>query len=174
LVENIPNLIVRYDTDLRRIYVNPAWEKASGLSAGEVVNVPAADIPKVPKPVNYEYMAKLRRVLEAGILQTIEFTWVNARGVMLYLDYIIVPEYDQYGKVVSVLSVGHDITDRKRAEQALNRLNEELEQRVKQRTTELEEKNRELDRINKLFVGRELRMIELKERIRELEKHGVT
>ncbi len=42
LLENIPDLIVRYDLDLRRIYVNPAWEKASGLSAGDVINKPAA------------------------------------------------------------------------------------------------------------------------------------
>lgn len=33
-----------------------------------------------------------------------------------------------------------------------------------------EEKNRELEKMNKLFVGRELRMVELKERIKELEK----
>jgi C4-dicarboxylate-specific signal transduction histidine kinase len=56
-----------------------------------------------------------------------------------------------------------DITERKRAEEALNRLNEELEERVKQRTAELEEKNAELQKMNRLFVGRELRMAELKE-----------
>jgi hypothetical protein len=47
--------------------------------------------------------------------------------------------------------------------------NEELEQRVKERAAELEEKNAELYKMNRLFVGRELRMVELKERIRELE-----
>ena len=61
------------------------------------------------------------------------------------------------------------LVERKRAEEALNRLNEELEQRVQQRTAELEAKNRELERINSIFVGRELRMVELKKRIRELE-----
>lgn len=35
---------------------------------------------------------------------------------------------------------------------------------------EINEKIDELERMNKLFVGRELRMIELKERIKELEK----
>ncbi len=55
------------------------------------------------------------------------------------------------------------------SEENLQRLNEELDQRVKERTAELEAKNAELQRLNKLFVGRELRMVELKEKIRELE-----
>ncbi len=119
LVEHIPDLIVRYNTDLRRIYVNPAWEKASGLSAREVINVPGVDIPKVSIPVVDEYMAKLRKVLETGTPQSVEFVWVNARGKTLFLDYVIVPEYDQLGNIVGVLSVGRDITELKHAEKAL-------------------------------------------------------
>lgn len=45
-----------------------------------------------------------------------------------------------------------------------------LEELVKERTAELENKISEIKRINKLFVGRELRMVELKEKIKELEK----
>ncbi len=58
---------------------------------------------------------------------------------------------------------------RRQAERHLLELNEELEQRVKDETAELAEKNAELERLNRLFVGRDLRMVELKERIRELE-----
>ncbi len=63
-----------------------------------------------------------------------------------------------------------ELAERKRAEEAYARLNGELEQRVKERTGELEQRNRELEEMNKLFVGRELRMYELKQRIKELEE----
>jgi PAS domain S-box-containing protein len=63
-----------------------------------------------------------------------------------------------------------DITDRKRVEKEVLRLNEELEERVAQRTAELSAKNKELERLNKVFVHRELRMREMKARISELEK----
>jgi response regulator RpfG family c-di-GMP phosphodiesterase len=63
-----------------------------------------------------------------------------------------------------------ELTERRRAEEQLRTLTNELEQRVGERTAELAVKNAELMRTNKLFIGRELKMVELKERIRELER----
>jgi len=51
----------------------------------------------------------------------------------------------------------------------LEKHREHLEELVKERTAELEKKNAELERMNKLFVGRELRMKELKEEVKRLK-----
>lgn len=69
------------------------------------------------------------------------------------------------------LLLENEIEERRNAQEELKELNATLEQHVQERTAELEEKNLELERYNKLFVGRELRMVELKKRIRELEKN---
>jgi len=62
-----------------------------------------------------------------------------------------------------------EIAERQRAEVELTRYREQLEEIVRERTAALERKNAELDKVNKVFIGRELRMAELKEKIKDLE-----
>ena len=76
------------------------------------------------------------------------------------------------GQLLCLDGVIVDITAHRQAEEEIRKLNEELEQRVRERTAELEAKNRELERINGLFVGRELKMVELKGRIAVLENQN--
>lgn len=52
----------------------------------------------------------------------------------------------------------------------LKELNEKLEEKVRQRTQELQEKLNELDKWYRLTVGRELKMIELKQEINKFKK----
>lgn len=128
LIENIPDLIVRYDTNLRRIYVNPAWEKLNGLFASEVVNVPGDKIPKVTYAANDLYFTKLKEALTTGKPQVTEFQWINAYSVKLFLQYVIVPEFDQEGKISGLLAAGRDITARKNAEENIRVLKRSIEQ----------------------------------------------
>jgi PAS domain S-box-containing protein len=77
-------------------------------------------------------------------------------------------------EIIEVLGVPHilttalDITAKKIAEDELEKHRNNLEELVKLRTQEVDTKNEELRRMNKLFVGRELKMKELKNRIKEL------
>ena len=60
----------------------------------------------------------------------------------------------------------------RQGEDKIKRLNENLERRVAARTAELAVQTAELERINKMFVNRELRMREMKARIAELENES--
>jgi PAS domain S-box-containing protein len=52
---------------------------------------------------------------------------------------------DESGRIIGIRAVIQDITERKRAEEQIHRLNAELEQRVIQRTAQLEAANKELE-----------------------------
>jgi PAS domain S-box-containing protein len=65
-----------------------------------------------------------------------------------------------------------DISEKVVAEEALKQLNKDLENKVAERTLELENKSKILERLNKVFVGRELKMKELKEQIKKLEQNN--
>ena len=72
--------------------------------------------------------------------------------------------------VTGVSAISIEITAIKEAEKELQEHREHLEELVKERTLELEEKNEMLERVNRAFAGRELRMKELKEEIEKLRK----
>ncbi|HRS83870.1 MAG TPA: PAS domain S-box protein, partial [Smithellaceae bacterium] len=67
-------------------------------------------------------------------------------------------------------SIITDISERKAAENRMLQINEELEQKVQERTAELKKTIAQLEETNRVFVGRELKMTQLKKRIEELEK----
>ena len=72
-------------------------------------------------------------------------------------------------KVTGVVEFVRDITERKKAELELAKHREHLEELVQERTKELDEKNKELKHFNSVFVDREFRIKELKDRVKELE-----
>lgn len=68
-----------------------------------------------------------------------------------------------------ILSIVRDITERKQAEVELAKHREHLEELVKVRTLEVEEKNQKLSDQIKIFVGRELKIRDLENKIKVLQ-----
>jgi PAS domain S-box-containing protein len=66
-----------------------------------------------------------------------------------------------------------NITERKKVEEELLNLKIKLEERVEEQTKELSQKIEELERMNKLFIGREVRIKELKDKIKEMENKNL-
>ncbi|MEW5910867.1 MAG: PAS domain-containing protein, partial [Thermodesulfobacteriota bacterium] len=121
-------------------------------------------------------LAAFHRCVEQGEPYELECRFTSTNGRNLWIRTAGHPIWE--GKrIIKVVGDIQDITDRKHSEEEIIRLNEELQRRadelelrVKERTIELKEKSDELEMLNRLFVDRELRMVELKEKIKDLEK----
>lgn len=70
---------------------------------------------------------------------------LTRRGELRHIAWHNAPLRDEAGRIVGTVSSGEDITARKQAEEEVQRLNTTLEQRVSQRTAQLEAANQELE-----------------------------
>lgn len=74
----------------------------------------------------------------------------GADATIATIDFSIKPIVDETGHIILLIPEGRDITARKHAEAEIYRLNSELEQRVAQRTAELEAANRQNEALLRL------------------------
>jgi PAS domain S-box-containing protein len=95
-------------------------------------------------------------------------------GRQLTWEMSISPVFDDEGQCTCLIGSIHDISERKLAVEEIKKLNGDLERRIDERTTQLNEKITQLEEMNRVFVGREIKMAELKERIAKLEKSEVS
>jgi diguanylate cyclase (GGDEF)-like protein/PAS domain S-box-containing protein len=117
VLESSPDPVARFDRDLRYTYANPAALVLAGIPESELVGRGNRELGH-PESFVRRWEETLRRVLRTGVGAEVEYEFVVA-GTRRFLHSRLVPETDADGTVVSVLAVGHDLTDRKRIEDAL-------------------------------------------------------
>ncbi|HEX9023870.1 MAG TPA: PAS domain S-box protein, partial [Geobacteraceae bacterium] len=168
LLNAIPIPVFYKDRDGRYLGFNRAYETFFGATRDQLIGKTVFDIS--PRELAESYRAKDTELFESGEVQQYESQVKNTYGVQRDVIFNKAVFTDSQGTVIGLIGAILDITERKRVEEEIRNLNEELEERVKRRTAELEAKIAEIERLNKVFIGREIRMVELKEKIRELGK----
>ncbi len=125
LVENSPDIVARFDRQLRHLYVNSTVERITGIPRAAFIGRTNRELGMPAANVNL-WDACLHHVFETGQEQTIAFDAMTLDGVRFFQSRLV-PEFAQDGTVATVLAVARDISDRKQIEEAL-RLQAEREQ----------------------------------------------
>ncbi len=123
LVDNLPDCIARFDKQGRAIYVNKAAEKTFGFPQKDLVGASLVDRGPGEGVENVALSALVERAFREGEANSLETAWDTLRGRRCF-DVLHIPERDESGRVISVLGIAHDITDRKYTEEALRRSEE--------------------------------------------------
>lgn len=122
LVENSPDVVIRFDRELRCVYVNPALSAAPGLH-------PVIGFGRVlgdgDKRASVPWVAAVRRVLAGGQPDAFEVA-VDGGGALCHYQVQVVPEFRQGGVVAAVLATARDISAIRSGEAVLR----ESEQRL--------------------------------------------
>ncbi len=145
LVENVQDYgIFMLDTEGHIASWNAGAERIKGYRAEEIIGehfsrfYTEEDIVGGKPPRELEVASAVGRYAEEG--------WrVRKDGTLFWASIVITALRDESGQLRGFAKVTRDMTERREAEEQLRRLNEELEQRVAERTAQLEAANRELE-----------------------------
>jgi len=143
IADHLPLLIARVNADQRYSFVNQEYENWFGIAPSEFVGRKVKDM---LGSEGYEIVRGRIETVLAGRAVSYEDRLPLPDGTIRHYHAQYIPDIGSGGNVDGYFLVVGDITARKRAEEALQRAKDELEQRVGDRTEKLLIANMKLKR----------------------------
>jgi PAS domain S-box-containing protein len=143
IVDSSDDAIIGKDLNSIVTSWNKGAENIFGYTAREMVGTSIMRlIPAGRKDEESRALASIKRGKSVAHFETLRQA---SDGRLINVSITVSAIKDASGEIIGVSKVAHDISDRKAAEEKIRQLNVELEQRVVERTAELEVANKELE-----------------------------
>jgi PAS domain S-box-containing protein len=125
LVENSPDVIERFDRQLRHLYVSPVLTEITGIDTDTFLGKTCRELGMNEAMVN-TWETAATRLIATGEKQSFEFSAPTLRGERSF-EMVLAPEQGDDQTIQSILCISRDITDRKQSETQLRELSTRLE-----------------------------------------------
>lgn len=142
IVESSDDAIIGEDLTGKVVSWNSGAERIFGYDAGEMVG---SSVERLLAPDRPDEERRILENAKHGETRLYETVRIRKDGKAVDLSLAVSPIRDASGTIVGVSLIARDISERKRAEEQILRLNAELEHRVQVRTAELTAANKELE-----------------------------
>ncbi|MGD1950774.1 MAG: PAS domain-containing protein, partial [Leptolyngbyaceae cyanobacterium] len=147
VLNNMPEAAFWKDRNSTYLGCNKQFSKAAGLaSPEEIIGKTDFDLPWTLEETKW-FRGWDRRVMESDTPELGIVELQSQADGKYWLETNKIPLHDSQGTVIGVLGTFMEITARVDAENQLKQLNEDLEQRVEQRTQELQTSQSRLQRL---------------------------
>ena len=146
---------------------NKAFEELTGYTEAELLKIKWDEV-LTPEKWRKTEFEKLGKLTPHNNYVRYEKEYIHKSGIIIPVELNITARFNEKGELIHFVGFITDITERKKAEQEIEMHRKNLELLVEERTKELQNKNKELDRALKVFVGREMLIKELQKKIRDL------
>jgi diguanylate cyclase (GGDEF)-like protein/PAS domain S-box-containing protein len=122
LVDNLPDVVVRYDLQLRRTYVNAAFHSVHGTADEDVLHKLPGEGSRLTEPGAIALQELLRQTFATKVPCDHEFSLPAKDGKIFYWHLRVIPEFDEKRTVISLLTVWYEVTERKHLLASLDRM----------------------------------------------------
>ncbi len=150
LVEAAKDVIWTVDLNFKYTFVSPSIARQLGYTVKEMMNMDPLDnmTPESRERVvaifRQEVSTETKSPRDGAFSRTEEIERYRKDGSKIWIEVTSTFLRNEAGRPVGVLGISRDITDRKKAEEALQQARNELEQRVRDRTADLSSVNEKL------------------------------
>ncbi len=117
IADNVQDFIVRFDSQLRHLFVNLALTEATGITVENYIGKTNEEL-GMPRELCEYWNYHLREVFETGTPKKIEFEFETVKGLRSFQTRIV-PEREKSGEVKNLLAITRDITEGKKIEAEL-------------------------------------------------------
>ncbi len=114
LAENSDDTIIRFDREYKHLYVNPVVAKQTGIPTSKFIGKTHEEL-GFKKELCELWKNAIRDVFETKRKKRVEFMLPNKT----WIDWNLLPELSNDGKVNAVITFGRDVTERKKVENSV-------------------------------------------------------